>query len=51
MCDACLLLGQPWLPELHGGRPRPRVRPAAMKLRQAKPPQSSPASVKSKRRP
>jgi hypothetical protein len=25
MCDACLALGQPWLPALHGGQPRPRT--------------------------
>jgi hypothetical protein len=27
MCDACLRLGSPWLPALHGGENRPRARP------------------------
>lgn len=27
MCDACLRLGSPWLPALHGGEARPRSRP------------------------
>jgi hypothetical protein len=26
MCDACRILGAPWLPELHAGQSRPRVR-------------------------
>jgi hypothetical protein len=25
LCDACLQLGSPWLPALHGGRPRAKA--------------------------
>lgn len=32
MCDECVRLGSPWLPGLHGGKPRPRP-----KVRRAKP--------------
>ncbi|MCF7689469.1 MAG: hypothetical protein K9M98_15150 [Cephaloticoccus sp.] len=32
MCDECLRLGTPWLPALHGGKPRVRA-----KVRRAKP--------------
>jgi hypothetical protein len=44
MCDACLLLGKPWLPELHGGQPRPRAGLKAMRLRQAGRPKPMPAA-------
>ena len=36
MCDACLALGFPWLPSLHGGRKRP-VAKAVLGLRTKKP--------------
>ncbi len=35
MCDACLALGTPWLPALHGGRTRP-VAKAVLGLRTKK---------------
>ena len=36
MCDACLALGTPWFPALHGGRKRP-VAKAVLGLRVKKP--------------
>jgi hypothetical protein len=37
MCDACLALGAPWLPALHGGRKRPVARRVELGLRVKKP--------------
>jgi len=38
MCDACLQFGSPWLPALHGGRPRPRAKAVKLKKHRVPPP-------------
>ncbi len=51
MCDQCLILGTPWLPGLHGGRPRPRAKRVTPRPR-AKPvtPPAQAAPGRAKRR-
>ncbi len=51
MCDACRLLGTPWLPEPAVSRARRRTAGKAMKLRQAgKPAEPATAGARPKRR-